>query len=213
MGSLTQTQRSIIIGSLLGDGYLRVVPGRQDALFEVNHSFSQKEYVDWKYKMLQSICRSGPKIRHGNGGRIAYRFNTKQSAELTRLHGTFYQNGKKSIPRNLRLDPIMLAVWFMDDGSMCRASDVYINTQQFSSFDQQKCRLMLSRLGIESSLNRDKQYWRVRFKKSSLPKLWAYVAPHIIPSMAYKLGYNPVETRSVLEQSSFLKTANTPTPL
>ena len=196
MGSLTQTQRSIIIGSLLGDGYLRIVPGRSNALFEVNHSFSQKEYVDWKYKELASLCRSGPKMRRGNGGRIAYRFTTRQMPELTRLYELFYDNGKKNIPGNLRLDPMMLAVWFMDDGSKCRAWDVYLNTQQFCSEDQEKCRTMLSHVGIESALNRDKEYWRVRLKKSSLPKFWETIAPHVIPSMTYKLGYNPVETCS-----------------
>ena len=170
MGSLTKLQRSIIIGSLLGDGYLRIVPGRLDALFEANHAFSQKEYVDWKHKQLASICRSGPKMRHGNGVRIAYRFNTRQVQELTGLYRMFYREGKKTVPFNLRLDSIMLAVWFMDDGSKCREQDVYLNTQQFATVDQKKCITMLSCLGIEGALNRDKEYWRIRIKKSSLLK-------------------------------------------
>ncbi len=211
VGSLTQLQRSIIIGSLLGDGYLRIVPGRKDALFEANHSFSQKGYVDWKYEMLQSICRSGPKMRRGNGTRVAYRFNTRQSQELTELYETFYQDGRKHIPNNLMLDPIMLAVWFMDDGSKCREQDVYLNTQQFSAEDQEKCRNMLSQFGIESFLNKDKEYVRVRIKKSSLPVFWKMIAPYIVPSMAYKLGYNPVETQAVLLGVPVAGT-NTPTP-
>src|SRR3989344_6547161 len=166
VGSLTQIQRSIVIGSLLGDGYLRIVPGRRDALLEINHSFSQKEYVDWKYGMLHTICRSGPKMRHGNGSRLAYRFNTRQMPELTELHGMFYTDGKKNVPSNVQLNPIMLAVWFMDDGSMCSVDNVYLNTQQFDTDGQEKCRRMLSRMGIETTLNRDKTYWRVRLRKS-----------------------------------------------
>jgi len=42
----------------------------------------------------------------------------------------FYKNRKKCIP-DLILDPIILAVWFMDDGSSCSEDDVYLNTQQF----------------------------------------------------------------------------------
>jgi hypothetical protein len=61
VGSLTQLERSIIIGSLFGDGYLRIVPGRFNALLEINHTIHQKEYVDWKYDMLKLICKSGPK--------------------------------------------------------------------------------------------------------------------------------------------------------
>ena len=112
VGSLTQIQRSIIIGSLLGDGYLRIVPGRSDALLEINHSYSQKEYVDWKFKMLESLCRSAPKMRKGkgNGKRMAYRFSTRQSRELTKIYESFYKNKIKQIPSDITLDPVMLAV-------------------------------------------------------------------------------------------------------
>ncbi|TSC87101.1 MAG: hypothetical protein G01um10148_206 [Parcubacteria group bacterium Gr01-1014_8] len=89
----------------------------------------------------------------------------------------------------------MLAVWFMDDGSRCSVENVYLNTQQFNFDDQEKCRAMLMRLGIETTLNKDKKYLRVRIKTSSIPKLHKIISPHIIPSMKYKLGYNPVETR------------------
>lgn len=194
MGSLTQIQRSIIIGSLLGDGYLRIVPGRKDALLEMNHSYSQKEYVDWKFKNLKSLCLSEPKARKGNGNRVAYRFSTRQSRELTAMYKVFYKDGIKRIPPRLVLDPVMLAVWFMDDGSMCRESDVYLNTQQFSSEDQIRCIKMLERIGIQSALNKDKTYQRIRLKKASIQRLQSLIREHVTPSMTYKLSYNPVET-------------------
>lgn len=212
VGSLTQLQRSIIIGSLLGDGYLRIVPRRKNAFLEINHSYSQKEYVDWTFEMLKSICKSGPKMRNGNGGRIAYRFTTRQMPDITELFRMFYADGKKQIPNNLRLDPIMLAVWFMDDGSKCGTSSVYFNTQQFDSQDQEKCMKMLFELGIESGLNKDKEYSRVRIKASSIPKLFSLVSPHIIPSMKYKMGYNPVETYSLRSRVVAHAAANTPLP-
>lgn len=196
VGSLTQLQRSIIIGTILGDGYLRIVSGKKNALLEVNHSFSQKAYVDWKHTILKPLCKSAPKPRNGNGKRIAYRFNTRQHPEITELFTAFYGEGKKSIPDGIILDPIMLAVWFMDDGSRCRDRDVYLNTQQFEYHDQERLRAMLLTLRIESSLNKDKEYRRIRIKKSSIPVLFKTTAPHIIPSMTYKLGYDPVETRS-----------------
>ena len=84
----------------------------------------------------------------------------------------------------------------MDDGSKCRESDVYLNTQQFSEIDQKKLIKLLGSMKIESSLNKDKTYQRIRIKKSSLPKFFETISPHVIPSMAYKLSYNPVETCS-----------------
>ena len=196
VGSLTQLQRSIIIGTILGDGYLRIVKGKRNALLEINHSLSQKEYVDWKYTGLNALCKSAPKARSGNGMRKAYRFTTRQHPELTELHTAFYGESKKSIPDNLTLDPLMLAVWFMDDGSRCRASDVYLNTQQFAQRDQERLQAMLASLGIESSLNKDKEYRRIRITKSSISTLYEIISPYVIPSMTYKLGYDPVETCS-----------------
>jgi len=77
VGSLTQEQKSIIIGSLLGDGYLRIIPGRKNAFLEINHSISEKDYVNWKYQKLKELIKSHPKQRKGKKGRIAYRFFTQ----------------------------------------------------------------------------------------------------------------------------------------
>ena len=201
VGSLTQLQKSLIIGTLLGDGYLRRMKGRKDAFLEVNHSIRAKDYVDWKYSILKSIAGGIPKSRQGNGRRVAYRFYTRQHPELSRMHELFYENGKKRIP-DIQLDPVSLAVWFMDDGSKCRPGDVYLNTQQFTAGDQEKLIKMLRALCLEATINKDKIYYRLRFLKESVKKLNELISDHIIPSMRYKLSYDPVETWPAMGQSS-----------
>ena len=194
VGSLTQFQESVIIGTMLGDGYLRIVPGRRNALLELNHAFSAKDYVDWKFQDLKNICISPPKKRKGNGERIAYRFNTRQHPQLTKLYREFYRKGKKIVPNNLKLNEVILSVWFMDNGSKCGSSSFYLNTQHFSKKDQRKLLEKLEVLGLYGRLNRDKSYYRIRFLSSSIPRLQNMLKNNIIPSMYYKLGYNPVET-------------------
>ena len=187
VGSLTQLQKSLIAGSILGDGYIRIAPGRKDAFLEINHSYQAKEYVDWKYVVLKNIAGSRPKMREGNGNRIAYRFYTRQHPEITELFRQFYVDKKKTVPAGLILDPIMMAVWFMDDGSRCRSSDVYFNTQQFSYEEQQRLIKNLQQFDIEARVNRDKEYLRLRILKSSLPKFRSLIREHIVPSMRYKI--------------------------
>lgn len=194
VGSLTQLQKSIIIGSLLGDGYLRILPSRKDAFLEINHSIKAKEYVDWKFHMLRNICISGPRKRKGKGGRIAYRFFTKQHPELSELQKMFYRKGKKIVPFNLQLNPIILSVWFMDDGARCGNSNFYLNSQKFSKEEQEKLIKKLETLKLKARLNRDKNYYRIRFLSSSILRLREITERYLIPSMRYKLGYNPVET-------------------
>src|SRR3989338_2722600 len=186
VGSLTQLQKSIIIGTILGDGYLRIVKGKKNAILEIIHSYKQKEYVDWKYEILKNISGKAPTIRKGNKERVAYRFYTKALPELTDLFFLFYKEGKKIIP-DIILNPIILSVWYMDDGSKCRASDVYLNTQQFCHDDQKKILDILKEFGFLATLNRDKKYWRVRFLKRSLSSFKNTISQYIIPSMRYKI--------------------------
>ena len=188
VGSLTQLQKSLIIGTILGDGYLRIIPGRNNAFLEINHSFSQKQYVDWKFEQLKNICVSRPRIRKGRGNRIAYRFYTKQCSELTEFYNNFYKNGCKIVPDNLKLDAITLSVWFMDDGSKCGNSNFYLNTQQFDRNYQIKLLECLEKIGLKANLNKDKNYYRIRFLTSSVSKLKEILKENLIPSINYKIG-------------------------
>lgn len=191
---LNQFQKSVIIGTVLGDGYLRIVPGRRDAFLEINHALSQREYVMWKYDVLNGIRAGAPKLRNGNGTRTAIRFQTRQSNELTEIKSLFYKDKIKVIPSDLQLNPVILAVWFMDDGSRCRESDVYLNTQQFDTDSQLILIQALKKLGLDATLNKDKHYFRIRFLKKSISKLFSLIEQTIIPSMQYKIGLESVET-------------------
>jgi len=191
VGSLTKLERQIIVGSLLGDGYMRIIPGRSNAFLEVNHSIRAKVYVDYKFKSLKRLCESSPKERSTNENRIAYRFFTKQHKVLTDLYHQFYQHGRKIIPAGLIIDPVILAVWYMDDGSKSRDRDVYLNTQQFSVNDQKRLLHCLRSLGIQARLNRDKHYFRIRIMKTSINLFMKIIAPHVIDSMKYKIVITP----------------------
>lgn len=194
VGSLTQEQKSVITGSVLGDGYIRKMNGRKDAFLEINHSNKAEKYVDWKYQILKDICKSPPKERISGKDRLAYRFFTKQHPEITKIMNKFYKNKVKTIPKDLELNPLILAIWFMDDGSKSRKYDVYLNTQQFSMKEQRILLYSLRKMGLKARLNKDKKYYRIRFLKKSIPKLNQIIKPYIIESMKYKLSYDPVET-------------------
>lgn len=175
-------QHSVIIGSLLGDGAMRC---KANALLEINHCFEQRAYVDWKYRSLASMVRTAPKARIGNGQRIAYRFTTLSLAQLTPYYWAFYRDRKKIIP-DIKLTPLALTVWFMDDGSKSRNS-IYLNTQQFDSDSQQRLMSSLLQLGLTATPNRDKAYFRLRLSVSSMGRFRELVAPHLLPDFIYKL--------------------------
>ena len=126
-------------------------------------------------------------MRNGNGNRIAYRFTTKSLPVFTTLHKIFYQANKKIIPNNLEIDPLSLAVWFMDDGSKSRSA-VYLNTQQFTLDGQQKLlNLLKNKFNLIGSLNKDKKYFRIRINTESTKHFKEIVKPYIIKLFNYKL--------------------------
>ena len=183
VGSLTEHEKAIVIGSLLGDGAMRC---KKNALLEINHSAKQKSYVDWKYNALRRLVNTPPKLRRGGHNRIAYRFTTRSLPALTQLYRQFYVNGCKIIPKNLVIQPLGLAIWFMDDG--CKSYNaVYFNTQKFDIESQQRLRKLLkNKFEINSSLNKDKSYYRLRIAVSSVQSLKSLIGAYVLSLFKYK---------------------------
>lgn len=185
MGSLTEEQRSILIGTLLGDGTLR---RKINTLLEINHSSKQKEYVFWLYSKFKEFVNTPPKIRINGFNRTSYRFTTRSILALNEYYNDFYTTaGKKTIPKNIRLDSLSLAVWFMDDGSKSRNA-VYLNTQQFKLCDQEfLINLLEETFNFKVTLNKDKSYFRLRLSCDSTKSFCTLVSPLLVSSMRYKL--------------------------
>jgi hypothetical protein len=184
VGSLTEKQKSIITGKLLGDGSLR---RKKNTLLEVNHSINQKEYVFWVYQNLRNLVRTPPKLRKSGKNRLSFRFTTLSHASLNEFYSRFYSTGgKKVIPTSLTLNGLSLAVWYMDDGSKSRRSG-YLNTQQFTYQDQLLLLGKLSDLGLKATLNKDKSYHRIRLSQETIGRFVDLVRPNMIQSMLYKL--------------------------
>lgn len=185
VGSLTEDQKSLIVGSLLGDGYMSC---KTHAYLKIGHSIKQKDYVNWKYSYLSGFVLTKPKAYRGNGQRIGYRFCTCSTKVFTDFYQIFYdKNKKKIIPKNLVLTPLALAIWFMDDGSQNRKS-VYFNTQQFAINDQYSLlNLLYEQFGFEGNLNKDKSYHRIRLYQDSAQELKSIIQPLMPKFMHYKL--------------------------
>ena len=185
MGSLTEEQESILIGTLLGDGALRK---KASTLLEINHSSKQKDYVFWLYSKFRDFINDSPKLRVNGPNRTSYRFTTRSIKTLNEFYKNFYTTkGHKTIPRKLKLNVLSLAIWFMDDGSKSRNA-VYFNTQQFNLTEQEYLVSLLKQgFGLKATLNKDKKYYRIRLSCESTKVFSTLVSSYLLPSMRYKL--------------------------
>jgi len=153
--------------------------------FRVNHGIGQREYVDWKYRELESFTNSRP-----NTCDRSYYFRTVSHPYFDELRRVFYIGNRKIIPEMLEgwLTPLVLAVWFMDDGTR-DGKQVRLNTQCFRREEHELLVFLLqAKLGILATINRDKAQYRLRVCEKSMPRFRALVSPLIIPSMRYKFS-------------------------
>ncbi|MDO8498786.1 MAG: LAGLIDADG endonuclease [bacterium] len=184
VGSLTEEQKSILVGCLLGDGTMRK---KKNAHLEINHCYAQKVLVDWIFSKYKDLVITKPKWRKGNDNREAYRFTTRSLPIFTPFYDQFFPKGKKIIPNKLKLSPLTLAVWFMDDGCKSRSS-IYLNTQQFNLDEQiQLIDILQNQFGIEATLNKDKIYYRIRIRTQSIKIFIKLVEQFVLKEFRYKI--------------------------
>ena len=182
--SFSESQQKLMIGSLLGDGYLdKTTRGYS---LRIHHGIAQKEYVDHKYQLIKSFVNSAPKT----SGK-AYYFRTVSHPFLTDLRELFYKEHKKILPKDFleeNFDAFSLAIWIMDDGAADK-NQLRINTQSFSWKENLwLINFLQAKFGIASTLNVDRGKYRLRIRDSSMSSLKQMVLPFIIPSMLYKLS-------------------------
>jgi hypothetical protein len=182
--SFSKIQHKLMIGSLLGDGYLdKTTRGYS---LRIHHGIAQKEYVDHKYQLIKSFVNSAPKI----SGK-AYYFRTVSHPDLTFLRNDFYIQQKKVLPKNLleeNFDALSFAIWIMDDGAADKRQ-LRINTQCFSYEENLwLTNFLQAKFGIVSTLNVDRGKYRLRIRESSMDSLKQIILPFMIPSMLYKLS-------------------------
>jgi len=205
---LTPIQRQVILGSLLGDACIMRVKPTHNAYIQMAHSIKQREYVEWKYNILKNIVSTPPKMIKNRGfgaGHMMVRFCTRSLPCITEIHDII--GSREITPQWMSeiADPIALAVWYQDDGSLWKCTNAkssYVITFHTGDRDQTELKLlkswMIDRFGLDhiAIYIPPKQPTATRlqiYADKTVRKFEKLVRPYIIPSMQYKL---PPEVRS-----------------
>lgn len=111
-------------GELLGDGYIgenknkrrKGNYGKVSSAF-YRHSSKYKEYVEWLAQIFSSLGLEYGEIRkriHKNTK--SYTYTSRAYPELIDIRKRWYPNGKKIVPRDIKLTPIITRQWYIGDG-------------------------------------------------------------------------------------------------
>lgn len=212
--SLSQKQKDIIVGLLLGDGYIEF-DGFKASRLQIKQAECKKEYVFWLYDQLADLVRTPPKQRPDTK---QWYFSTRSIIEMEEFRLLFYKNRRKIVPENIEeliSSPVTLAVWFMDDGTLdYRIKSHYSFSMSTDAFTIEEVSLLKSvlknKFGIESSIQtpscRGKKYTKLYIGKNGREKFLQTINKYILNCFAYKIppNYGLTPQRLILRTKSNL---------
>lgn len=184
--------KEIILGSLLGDGSLKIHKPYKNARFSFRHSIIQKEYFFWKVEKLKEISGESFVWRQkpdGFGGE-KLRYQSLALESLTELYRLTNKKREFRIRRKWlnMLTPISLAIWWMDDGSLISNSRKGVFCTDGFAYDDVELLAKYLRVvwGVNSHVGRislkgrRSQQYRIWLRSTEeLKKFLRIVLPHI----------------------------------
>ena len=199
---LPDKTKSLLYGTLMGDGYLNKGKKSKTARFGIFHCDKQRNYLDFKFNHLKNWITTPVKVRISKFDNpkylreeyIGYYFQTVAHPIFENLHKEFYTKGKKTITSNIlnQIDDLALAIWIADDGCFKYKQKYPCYTIATHSFSLEENILIhnwfRNTYGIKSSIyfQANKPYLVIR--GDSMRKLSSIIKPHMPNSMLYKVG-------------------------
>lgn len=207
---LTEKQKKIILGTVLGDGCLHQKDRYHRLLLE--HGEVQKEYLEWKVEQLASLFKA--KIRKQQRKHkfvetevvtTSYAITSISHPELTELANLIYdKQGKKRITQKAldRIGWLGIAVFYMDDGSASENVNFHVCNYDESSIKALRDWLLVQ--GIRAYYTKKEKKNLLTVNDKDKIQFLAKISPYLISSMRYK-GVSTRKDHSVWKEGDKCK--------
>ncbi len=192
---MKEETRSILVGTLLGDGHLETQNGGRTYRLKIEHSIKQKDYTDWFYQNFKHWSKEAPKEKTKvvKGKTYTnYWFSTESVGDFRFYGQQFYdENRRKIVPQMIKklLTPLALAVWFMDDGSSKSKQymALILNTQCFKKSELNLLiEALLEKFDVEAKLRPQREGYQLIISR---PETFIeLIKPYLRKEFYYKLG-------------------------
>lgn len=197
---MTETENSLIVALLLGDGYIS-----PEGRICINHSEKQREYIEYKANLLHRIVGGKPIRIHKTKSTVkgktynTYSIRKCNKKLLLPFRELLYPNGRKEISRKV-LESLTLegiAIWYMDDGSLSaervngKIHAYKLGIATYLSYDENKVitDYFKEKWNIQFNIHKDGSHYRLRMGTKEARKFIKLVKPYVsqIECMQYKV--------------------------
>jgi uracil-DNA glycosylase len=196
---ITPQEWQIVFGSLLGDGGITQKNQGGWASLRFSHNERQKDYLDWKVSLLTTL-RSNiseypatTKIIDGREAncKIHYEATSIVHPQLVEIREKSYMLSGKEIGVWVKfINPLALAVWYQDDGTLVGGEYARLYTLGFYKSDVDWLIAILStRFGIYATsyeTGREGQ-WAIQIPADYCDRFFGLIFSYVHPTMQYKL--------------------------
>lgn len=202
---LTDVQQQLLVGSLLGDGSLGMT-SEGSAHYTEGHCTKQEGYLRWKADLLGPLVSSVfPTTKRVAGKEFhGWRFCTKSCPLLWPLYDAFYPapDRKRVFPADLpaRMTPFVLAIWYMDDGSLLPDGSPRISFGG-GPVSLRRALVALRALGLSPKVYGEGTRQAIHFPKQTV-EFAGLVGPHLHETLQYKLPRVPLGDRRLGDQNA-----------
>lgn len=201
---------NVVLGSLLGDGWLTCHGRSKNARFNLKQSINRREYVLSIANQLQRFLvhkpteviktERSPKPIKVNGKITksttefleASKFWTAASPLFTTLHEKWYPDGRKIVPCDLKLNSEIFSHWYVQDGSNYANKHTKKIVLCSQGFSQNENEFLVERLrqdlNIESYVYTRNNYSQIRIRPACYHRAIGMVRDFInVDCFLYKL--------------------------
>lgn len=196
---LSDVQKQVILGSVLGDG--TIISNAGSGFLQIGHSVQQKEWLEYKSELLGELTSTKGvykrKSKTAKSG-TALEYRTKPNVYIEELKTKVYTNNGKTLVNIIEeLDVIGLAVLWGDDGSYGLVSGKYeygiLSLCDFSLEENMLfVKILENKFGIKASALKKKSYnklfTQIRISKKGMERLRELIGEYLPKSMKYKVG-------------------------
>lgn len=190
---ISLSQKQIILGGLLGDSSIN------NKNVQFSQSIKQKEYLLWKAKQFNKDIKYINNTFNEKKYPRCYFYYYIKNEDIqfySFICKNLYSKSRKKISLKYlnELDALSLAIWWMDDGSICLSKRNRYGKLATECFNYEEHILMKKyfkeKWNINVQIKSEKnKYYFLRFNVTELKKLISIIYKYVceIPSMIYKI--------------------------